>query len=141
MIKSLKHNNICIVVQGDKKLGTCFLEQKQYIKNGRTEHLSNTRNYLQPMSTKAHNQLRGFVYKINNWLGNYRSRREGDEPVDYDCINKSELTYLRRVIKKYGMKQARIRMTEKVHKSPFRLQPIVCCARTIMNVWSKWLDY
>ena len=89
MIKSLKDNNRFIVVQGDKNLGTCFLERKQYIERRWTEHLSNNRNYIQLMAINAHNQIRRLVYKINDWLGRYRPRRERAEPVDYDCISES----------------------------------------------------
>ena len=32
-------------------------------------------------------------------------------------------------------------MTAKVHKTPWKMRPIVCCAGTFMNDWSKWLDY
>ena len=32
-------------------------------------------------------------------------------------------------------------MTAKVHKTPYKMRPIVCCAGTFMNCWSKWLDY
>ena len=32
-------------------------------------------------------------------------------------------------------------MTAKVHKNPWKTRPIVCCAGTVMNDWSKWLDY
>ena len=38
-------------------------------------------------------------------------------------------------------KLARFRMTMKIHKTPFKFRPIVCCAGTFMNDWSKWLDY
>jgi len=32
-------------------------------------------------------------------------------------------------------------MTAKVHKNPWKTRPIVCCTGTVMNDWSKWLDY
>ena len=32
-------------------------------------------------------------------------------------------------------------MTAKIHKNPWKMRPIVCCAGTMMNSWSKWLDY
>ena len=39
------------------------------------------------------------------------------------------------------MKQARLRMIATVHKFPFRMRPIVCCAGSIMNAWRKLSDY
>ena len=32
-------------------------------------------------------------------------------------------------------------MMAKVHKTPWKLHPIVCCAGTFMNDWSKWLSF
>jgi len=32
-------------------------------------------------------------------------------------------------------------MTAKDHKTPWKMRPIVCCAGTFINDWSKWLDY
>ena len=31
-------------------------------------------------------------------------------------------------------------MTAKVHKVPWRTRPILSCAGTFMNHWSRWLD-
>ncbi len=36
---------------------------------------------------------------------------------------------------------ARFRMTAKVHKTPWKTRPIVCCSGTFIKYWSKWLDY
>ena len=32
-------------------------------------------------------------------------------------------------------------MSANVHKSPWKLRPIVCCAGTVLNCLSRWLDY
>ena len=32
-------------------------------------------------------------------------------------------------------------MTAKIHKNPWKMRPVVCCSGTMMNSWSKWLDY
>ena len=32
-------------------------------------------------------------------------------------------------------------MSAKVHKFPRKLRPIVCCAGTVLNCLSRWLDY
>ena len=37
-------------------------------------------------------------------------------------------------------KIARFRMTLKVHKDPPAFRPLVCCAGTFMNCWSRWID-
>ena len=70
-------------------------------------------------------------------MGRYRPCHEWEEPVDYDCMSEAEVMYLYRAIKKYWMKQARFRMTAKVHKSPLRTQTIVCCAGIINEGMGK----
>ncbi|KAL7523810.1 hypothetical protein ACHAWF_000677 [Thalassiosira exigua] len=32
-------------------------------------------------------------------------------------------------------------MTLKVHKIPYKMRPIVCCAGAFINCLSKWIDY
>ena len=41
----------------------------------------------------------------------------------------------------YPDKFARFRQTCKVHKTPWKMRPIICCASTFMNYWGRWLDY
>jgi len=36
---------------------------------------------------------------------------------------------------------AKFRMSLKAHKNPWKMRPIVCCAKTMLNMLSRWLDY
>ena len=36
---------------------------------------------------------------------------------------------------------AKFRMSLKAHKNPWKMRPIVCCAGTMLNMLSRWLDY
>ena len=60
--------------------------------------------------------------------------------------SEAERGYLKRALEYYPDKLARYRQTCKVHKvkkgnknPPVR--PIIWCAGTFMNCWSKWLDH
>ncbi len=61
--------------------------------------------------------------------------------MDFTPISEAESTFLTRAISKDEEKFLRFQMTVKVHKNPFKMQPIVVCAGTFANYWSHWLDY
>ena len=71
----------------------------------------------------------------------YFARQDGkqfDGPVG---ISDAESDFLSRAVKRNEFKLAKFRMTMKVHKTPWKMRPIVCCSGTFMNDWSRWLDY
>ena len=141
LMEHLKNNNIYIVVHGDKNLGPCILERSFYIYKGFAEHLGNETNY-KPLSARAvHCKQRGLQYLFRDWMSKFKQRQRQDDPVDYICLTKSEFTFLYRAIKYYPDKLARFRQMCKIHKVPWKMRPIICCAGTFMNYWSKWLDY
>jgi hypothetical protein len=142
LICYFKNNNHYIIADGDKNLGPYITERSYYIHRGCKEHLSNTRNYRQISRQMAITLQRGLIYRFLNWLDKYRPRRERETPVEWVCISEGQETYLRRAYENYPAdKLSRFRMTAKVHKTPWKMRPIVCCVGTLMNAWSKWLDY
>ncbi|KAL7530298.1 hypothetical protein ACHAWF_003326, partial [Thalassiosira exigua] len=68
-------------------------------------------------------------FKLDSWM----SRHQHIIPLH-------EREYLTRARTQFPDKLARFRMTLKAHKTPWKMRPIVCCAGTFMNCWSKWLD-
>ena len=56
-------------------------------------------------------------------------------------LTKGDKIYLRTTRNLTPNKLAKFRMSMKVHKSPWKTRPIVCCVGTWMNNWSKWLDF
>ena len=141
LIQSFRWNDHYIIVHGDKNLGPCILDRKIYIHKGCLEHLGNSVNYQSLSKERAFTCQRGLQYVFRAFISKYRPRTEHEEAADYTCISQAEDTFLRRALKKYPDKLSRFRMTAKVHKSPYKMRPIVCCAGTFMNDWSKWLDY
>jgi hypothetical protein len=128
-------------VQGDKNLGPCILDRKEYILRGCKEHLGNEQNYRLLSETTANNLQTGLLYRFDSWLGKYRPRLPKEPPVDYVCISEAEHTFLLRARSRDPRNLARFRMTAKVHKKPWMTRPIVCCSGTFAKDWSKWLDY
>jgi hypothetical protein len=141
LLHFLRKNDIYIVVHGDKNLGPCIIDRKFYIEKGCLEHLGNTTNYKELTKEGAFNRQRGLQIQMRKFISKYRPRHEQEDPADYTCISDAEDTFLRRAMKQAPDKLARFRMTAKVHKTPWKMRPIVCCSGTMMNDWSKWLDH
>ena len=141
-METLKNNDDYIIVEGDKNLGPCILERSRYIHQEFREHLGNTCNYKQLSAQAASGQQNGLQYQLRKWIGHFRQRHEWEDPIIYVCISEAERVYLKRALEYYPDKLARYRQTCKVHKvkkgnknPPVR--PIICCAGTFMNCWSK----
>lgn len=141
LIQHFKDHDDIIIIEGDKNLGPCILDRSHYIVRGCQEHLASTRNYRQLTSQQAMTHQRGLQIQFRDWLGKFRPRFEQESPVNYTTISDAEATFLRRAYKKFPDKLARFRMTAKVHKTPYKFRPVVCCVGTFMNAWSQWLDY
>ena len=142
----LKDNDLFIVVHGDKNLGPCILERNFYIYRGFAEHLGNTRNYKQLDATRARTVQRGLQYQFLRWLGKYRVRDRNEAPTDYVCLDTASTKYLKQAFERFPDKLARYRQLCKIHKISAqnpqgKMRPIIACAGTFMNYWSKWLDF
>ena len=70
-MRFFKDNDQYIVVQGDKNLGPCILDRKEYILRGFKEHLGNERNYRLLSAATANTLQIGFLYRFDLWLGKY----------------------------------------------------------------------
>lgn len=132
LIQSLRKNDEYIVVEGDKNLGPCILERDHYIKRGCLDHLGNSTNYRELSMNEAMLQMRKLSYWMDGWIMKYMRKKQ---------LPLHERVFLIRSKRENPDQFARFRMTAKVHKTPWKTRPIVCCAGTWMNAWSKWLDH
>jgi len=55
--------------------------------------------------------------------------------------SEAEQHFLLESIRKYPDNLAKFRMSLKAHKTPWKMRPIVCCAGTMLNNLSRWLDF
>ena len=156
LLRLLRRHDDYIVTEADKNLGPAILDRTVYIRQGIMEHLGNERNYKVLTEQLVETRMRGLKYAFGSWMMRYyweqyharRANRIHDGPVG---ISDGEANFLSAALHKYPNKLARFRMTVKAHKikdnwkdfTPPRLKmrPIVCCAGTFMNCWSRWLDY
>ena len=141
LVQFLRKHNLFIVIASDKNLGPCILDRIVYIERGCSEHLGNARNYRIISENAAINLQRGLLYKVEEFLLRFYKRPNKDPKCTTIPISTAEFIFLHRARQKNPKKLARFRMIMKVHKDPWKMRPIVCCAGTLMNDWSRWLDY
>jgi len=119
-----------ITIECDKNLGGACLDRSVHHTKGVTEHLGNTNVYQRLTKKQAYDKTNHLRYKIIIFIAKHKKQLT---PAEYDFLYKA--------IYKYPSKLARFRMSLKAHKTPWKMRPIVCCAGTLMNCLSRWLDY
>ena len=125
-----KENDHTIVVPADKNLGPCILDRERYITRAMEEHLGDEDTYA-IISDKAADSMMDLLRRaLELWISKYN-----------EDLTMGDRVYLRTARNIAPNKLAKFRMSMKVHKSPWKTRPIVCCVGTWMNNWSKWLDY
>ena len=152
IINLLRRHDIYIVVPADKNLGPAILERDKYIRRCISEHLGNEKNYKVLTTQQVETRMRGLKYQLQKFLDKFWSDPDSkhlnrsalgsnndEDEVTY--ITNAEHDFLSRALDKYPDKIAFFRGTTKVHKAKWKMRPIVCCAGTWINEWSRWLDY
>ena len=128
LAESLLKSDNHIVVEADKNLGGCIMDRETYIMKGIQEHLGNKEVYQQLTKLKAEKKIHIVRYKISLFLSKYK-----------DDLCPAERKYLHDGLLKYKDKFPKFRMSAKVHKTPWKLRPIVCCAGISQSM--KWDQY
>ena len=70
-------------------------------------------------------------------MSKFKQQQHQDDPVNYVCLTKVDYTFLYRAIKYFPDKLVCFQQMCKMHMVPWKMQPIICCARTCMTYWSK----
>lgn len=125
-----KLNDWTIVVPSDKNLGPCILDREEYITRAMKEHLGDEETYaiLDERACASIMQLLRQAQEM--WISRHRS-----------SLTRGDVRFLQTTRSRARDKIAKFRMSMKVHKTPIKTRPIVCCVGTFMNYWSRWLDY
>lgn len=130
--KTLKNHDEYIVIEADKNLGGCILNRPIYNGKGVSEHLGNTNVYKPLTKIQAMNRHRIITRKMSIFAAKWFAKKQ---------LSKAENHFLIESIHKYPDNIAKFRMSLKAHKTPWKMRPIVCCAGTMLNNLSRWLDY
>ena len=95
-----------------------------------SEHIGNMSIYKPLTKPQAYNHLK----IINRKLSIFLSKQQ-------DYISATEFQILWESLHKNSDNMARFQMSLKAHKISWKIHPIVCCADTMLNDLSRWLDY
>ena len=120
------------------------MNRDTYITRGVTEHLSNTNVYRPLNIREVDMHKRRLEILIRHFISKHRPLHPRENPDNAGTTNKltkGEATYLKRALDSTSRHFARFRMTLKAHKVSYKMRPIVCCAGTLLNHLSKWLDF
>ena len=123
-------------METDKNIGGCILLRDTYIRRGVIEHLGNTQVYKPLSQQQANNHQQIIARKTSLFVLKWSNKED-----NCDLLSKAEQNFLLESIRKYPDNMAKFRMSLKAHKSPWKMRPIVCCAGTMLNNLSRWLDY
>ena len=132
LIDKFKSHDKVIFIEADKNLGGSILLRDTYISRGISEHLGDTNVYKPLTKRQATTHLNVLRNKVTAFISRWRGLR---------VLTKAETVYLQRAIENNPDQFARFRMSLKIHKTPWKLRPIVCSAGTFINNLSCWLDY
>jgi len=135
IVKRLKNNDLFIVIEAAKNLGGYILLRDTYIKREVSEHLGDTTVYKPLTKLQAvHCQLI-VSRKISLFVSKWSNKEK-----NMDFLSTGEQHFLMESIRKYPDNFAKFRMSLKAHKTPWKMRPIMCCAGTMLNNLSRWLD-
>jgi len=129
-IKFLFNNDNFIIVEADKNLGGCILSRDEYITRVFKDHLSNESVYQRISQEEAFDRQHSCADELTRLIRQWK-----------DDITTAEFTFLLTAVEQLRDKPTRFRLTIKVHKNPWATRPVVCCAGTMLNSISRWIDY
>ena len=130
-IKTLKNHDDIIIIAADKNLGACAMPRDEYIRRAIDEHLSNRNVYKLLDEDTAKNYASVISAQIRHFACRHAKAIGTDQRIW--LIHQANL--------RVELSLPKFRMTAKVHKNPLKMRPIVCCAGTLLNGLSEWLDW
>jgi len=134
---SLHLNDHYIVVEADKNLGGCILMQDAYIQWAILDHLRD-RSVNKPLTDRQADTLQHkIIYNIESFISKY----EPGEQQEIGEITHAEEQVLHESVHRFKFRYDRFCLTIKVHKDTWKTRPVVCCAGTLLNQLTKWLDF
>jgi hypothetical protein len=116
-----------IVFPSNKNLGPCVLERTEYIKKV-LEHLADDTTYRRLTPTEAANAIQDTESMISNFIDDHDRR-----------ITAKDRKYLLRSLD-VPDPFAHFYITAKIHKTPWKVRPIVSVSGSLTHGLGRWLD-
>lgn len=135
ILYSFRNNNKLIVIPTDKNLGPAIMERAIYIKRCSDDHLLDTTTYKQ----LSKEQLRKRIYNIKATILNLTKKYK-------EQLDAASHKYFRRAFDPNVNDGNKFRISQfyilpKVHKTPYKIRPVVSCIGSVVEIISKWLDF
>jgi hypothetical protein len=129
LLKIFKTDHRYHICHSDKNLGPVIMEKHVYIRRAFSDHLGNIRDYKSLSQDSATERLA-------------RARRTLTKLIERhkDTLPDSEVTYFARSLQQ-TVRIPIFYLTIKIHKDPWATRPVVSCVGSLMNIFSKWLDF
>jgi hypothetical protein len=132
LTKFLLNNDKFIIVEADKNLGGCILLRDEYISRAFNDHLNNESVYRRISQEEAYDRQHQNAVDLIRLIHQWHNKND---------ISTAEYNFLLTAVDQLRDKPTRFRLTIKVHKNPWATRPVVCCAGTMLNSVSRWIDY
>ena len=130
----LKNNKNIIILLADKNLGPVVMDRNTYIQRVLTDHLSDETTYLQLQPTAAE-------YHLSEIKDQLKSLLSSQSTTAQSSLSTEELTYFDRVFSTHSHRIPTFYGLIKIHKTPYKIRPVVSCCGSLLATVSTWLDF
>ena len=125
---ALMRQQALLVVQCDKNLGPAIIEVRTYVERVLNEHLLDAEIYSPLSASQAKLHQLTTAAKIEQWLKKHP-----------DAISRAERKFLRHHLKN-STDFPIFYATIKIHKTPWKLRPIISCSGSLLYALGIWVD-
>ena len=120
--KDLRESDNVIATETDKNMGAVTLPRPVYNTVAIDEHLGNEAVYLRLPKVEAVLGEKLLHAKVMRCTTKWKNH-----------ISPAKFTFLDAAYNEAKGRTSKFRMTPKVHKKPWKMQPIVCCCGTLLD--------
>ena len=129
-LRSLRNQDIFLVVQCDKNLGPAVIEKSRYIEMAFRDHLSDKKTYMRLTNKEAESKADLLKRWITSWIHKHRK-----------LLLRSERKFMEHHLSENKDPFATFYITMKVHKPPPLVsRPIVSCSGSLLQALGIWVD-
>jgi hypothetical protein len=128
LTQNLPDSKEFVTFPSDKNLGPCIVEYETYIKQVFNNHLLDASTYKELQEDAAKDAVDATLHQIEAFLLNFGPTLSSDNHIYMSCSLNAVDPF------------ARFYITAKVHKTPWKTQPIVSVTGSITHKLGLWIN-